>query len=120
MLVPNSPDRAQVTALGRAANPSAPPRPATARIAWALLARIYACFPLLCPQCGGTMRIIAFITEPPAIKALLTHLGAPIAPPIVAPARGPPQWDLAVESAPDWVDTPPPASVFDFDQRIFG
>ena len=34
-----------------------------ARYAWALLlARIYAVFPLLCPKCGGEMRIIAFIT----------------------------------------------------------
>ena len=94
MLAPNSPRRAQVTALGRAANPSPPPplaaqasapepalRPATARLAWALLlARIYENFPLLCPQCGGDLRIIAFITEPPAIKAILAHLGEPIAP----------------------------------------
>ena len=134
VLAPNAPYRAQVSALGRAANPPAPPplaaqastanpspRPASARIAWALLlARIYACFPLLCPQCGGTMRIIAFITEPPAIKAILTHLGEPIAPPIVAPARGPPRWDLAIEPVPDWVDTPQPAPAFDFDQRRHG
>jgi hypothetical protein len=44
---------------------------------------------------------------PPAIKAILAHLGEPIAPPIVAPARGPPRWNLAIEPVPDWVDTPP-------------
>ena len=133
VLAPNSPRRAQVTALGRAANPSPPPlaaqasapepalRPATARLAWALLlARIHENFPLLCPQCGGDLRIIAFITEPPAIKAILAHLGEPIAPPIVAPARGPPRWNLAIEPVPDWVDTPPPAPAFDFDQRRYG
>jgi len=134
VLAPNSPRRAQVTALGRAANPSPPPplaaqasapepalRPATARLAWALLlARIYENFPLLCPQCGGDLRIIAFITEPPAIKAILAHLGEPIAPPIVAPARGPPRWNLAIEPVPDWVDTPQPAPAFDFDQRRYG
>jgi hypothetical protein len=75
---------------------------------------------LLCPQCGGDLRIIAFITEPPAIKAILAHLGEPIAPPIVAPARGPPRWNLAIEPVPDWVDTPQPAPAFDFDQRRYG
>jgi hypothetical protein len=70
--------------------------------------------------CGADMRLIAFITEPPAIQAILAHLGEPIAPPTVAPARGPPLWDLAVESAPDWVDTPQPAPAFDFDQRQYG
>jgi hypothetical protein len=28
-----------------------------------LFARIYEVFPLLCPLCGGQMRLIAFITE---------------------------------------------------------
>jgi len=37
-----------------------------ARYVWALLlARIYEVLPLLCPTCGGAMRIIAFITEGP-------------------------------------------------------
>ena len=41
-------------------------RGAPARFAWALLlARIYEYLPLFCPQCGGDMRIIAFIDEPP-------------------------------------------------------
>ena len=37
---------------------------------WAvLIARIYEVFPLLCPQCGGQMRIIAFITHSADIRA---------------------------------------------------
>jgi hypothetical protein len=32
-----------------------------------LIARIYEVFPLLCPMCGGQMRLIAFITEGPVI-----------------------------------------------------
>ena len=40
-----------------------------ARYAWAvLLARIYEVLPLLCPKCGAEMRIIAFITEAPAVE----------------------------------------------------
>ena len=35
-----------------------------ARYTWALLlARIHEVFPLVCPRCGGEMRIIAFITD---------------------------------------------------------
>ena len=29
--------------------------------------------PLLCPQCGGAMRIIAFIDQPEVIEKILTH-----------------------------------------------
>ena len=35
-----------------------------------LLARIYEVLPLLCPQCGGEMKIIAFITEAVAIREM--------------------------------------------------
>jgi hypothetical protein len=43
------------------AQPEPPKRPA--HYLWAvLMARIYEVFPLLCPLCGGQMRIIAFIT----------------------------------------------------------
>ena len=30
---------------------------------------------LLCPQCGGAMRIIAFIDQAAVIEKILTHLG---------------------------------------------
>ena len=52
-------------------------------------------FPLECPACGGDIRLIAFITEPGAIRKILTHLGEPLEPPPVSPARGPPT---------DWVE----------------
>ena len=46
-----------------------------ARHAWAqLLARIYEVFPLLCPLCATRMRIVAFITEPGTLHAILVHL----------------------------------------------
>ena len=36
------------------------------------------------------MRLIAFVTDPPAMKTILGHLGEPTTPPEVARARGPP------------------------------
>jgi hypothetical protein len=37
---------------------------------------------------------IAFITDGPTVRDILVHLGEPTAPPRIAPARGPPPWDL--------------------------
>jgi hypothetical protein len=34
--------------------------------------------------------LIAFITEPGPIRKILTHLGEPLEPPPLSPARGPP------------------------------
>ena len=63
----------------------------TSRIAWAkLMARVGEEFPLECPGCGGDIRLIAFITDPGPIRKILTHLGEPLEPPPVSPARGPP------------------------------
>jgi len=50
--------------------------------------------PLLCPACGGEMRILAFLTDPPVVSAILLHLDLPHKPPPLSPARGPPQNDL--------------------------
>ncbi len=63
----------------------------TSRIAWAkLMARVGEEFPPECPACGSDIRLIAFITEPGPIRKILTHLGEPLEPPPVSPARGPP------------------------------
>jgi hypothetical protein len=71
----------------------------TSRIAWAkLMARVGEEFPLECPGCGGDIRLIAFITEPGPIRKILTHLGEPLEPPPVSPARGPPaDWGELVQ-----------------------
>jgi hypothetical protein len=58
-----------------------------------LIARIYEVFPLVCPLCGGQMRIIAFITHRADIRQILDHIGVDSAPPQISPARGPPLWD---------------------------
>ena len=71
----------------------------TSRIAWAkLMARVGEKFPLECPACGGDIRLISFITEPGPIRKILTHLGEPLEPPPVSPARGPPtDWHKPVQ-----------------------
>jgi hypothetical protein len=71
----------------------------TSRIAWAkLMARVGEEFPLQCPSCGGDIRLIAFITEPGPIRKILTHLGEPLEPPLLFPARGPPtDWGELVQ-----------------------
>jgi len=75
----------------------------TSRIAWAkLMARVGEEFPLECPNCGGDIRLIAFITEPGPIRKILTHLGEPLEPPPVSPARGPPtDWGELIQAHDD-------------------
>jgi hypothetical protein len=110
VLAPNARLRPHVVALGREgdaeiAEPhgqeteARPPEdPATtltgaaARSRWTqLLARIYEVFPLRCPECGATMRILAFLTDPGPTGAILRHLELPHTPPRLSPARDPPQ-----------------------------
>jgi hypothetical protein len=70
------------------------------------------------------MRIIAFVTDRPAIHSILSSLGEPTAPPEacpgprsgVAPARGPPLWEQAAQL--HWDDIPAPAPEYVFDQRV--
>jgi len=45
------------------------------------MARVGEEFPLECPNCGGDIRLIAFITEPGPIRKIRTHLGEPLEPP---------------------------------------
>jgi hypothetical protein len=102
------------------------PHRAAARSRWArLLARIYEVFPLACPDCGGDMRILAFITAAEPVDAILTHLGLPTTAPPRSPARGPPQHDLAFDADPGFdldqtpaydLSEPEPVPDFDFNQ----
>ena len=41
-----------------------------------------------CPNCGGSLKIIAAILEQPVIEKILTHLGLQARAPPRAPARG--------------------------------
>ena len=48
---------------------------AALRRRWAdLIRRVYEVDPLVCPRCGGEMRVVGFITEPAVIKRILDHL----------------------------------------------
>jgi len=45
------------------------------RILWAqLIKKVWLEDPLLCPECGGEMRIISFITKPSAVDKILRHI----------------------------------------------
>ena len=99
-----------------------------------LIARTYEVFPLLCPLCGGQMRLIAFITEGMQIRRILDHIGVDSEPPRRSPARAPPLWDECgdaqsddgaqiepqIESnwPTDWDGAVQPAPDFEADQRI--
>ena len=49
--------------------------PSAARLRWAqLLARIFEVLPLLCPACGGEVKILAFLTNPVTVEAILLHI----------------------------------------------
>jgi hypothetical protein len=91
-----------------------------------LIARIYVLFPLLCPMCGGQMRIIAFITNSAYIRQILDHIEVDPQPPRISAARGPPLWEDSgdaqigegVEVEPDWDLMGQPAPDYEIDQRI--
>jgi len=136
VLAPNAPLRAVVTALAqpeaeaRLASPGVqsvagnddmdePPHRKAARLVWAMLiARIYEVFPLLCPRCGGQMRIIALITDGASIREILDHLGEATSPPRILPARGPPLWEMPGAEPGQFDPQFQPAPDYEFDQRI--
>jgi hypothetical protein len=141
VLAPHAGLRSAVVAIGRspAETPSLadpePPEPASlasgplhesprsaspARIRWAvLLVRIYEVLPLLCPACGGSMKVLAFLTDPPVVSAILLHLDLPHRPPPLAPARGPPQRDFLLDQTPSFDPADPdPVAPFQFDQSL--
>ena len=149
VLAPNSPLRSAVTALAAPVQPATagerapavaappdnalpttpepvPPKRAAAHYQWAvLIARIYEVFPLLCPLCGGQMRLIAFITHSADIRKILDHIGADSEPPPISPARGPPLWDDCgaqmddgAQSEPQWDLAAQPAPDYEVDQRV--
>jgi hypothetical protein len=71
-----------------------------------------------CPKCGGEIRIIAFLTEVSAVCEILAHLGKATSPPRIAPARGPPLWEMADAGQGGFDPQAQPAPDYGFDQRI--
>jgi hypothetical protein len=94
--MPPSPPRATIETVAKIALPlllgDPPPLPdREPRLPWAhLLLRVHAIDVLTCRACGGPMRILAFITEPIAVRRILAHLGLPFRRTDVAP-RAPPR-----------------------------
>jgi len=62
----------------------------TSRIAWVkLLARVGEAFPLACPNCGGVIRLVSFITKTGPFRNIPSYRDDRLDPPQVSPARGP-------------------------------
>ncbi|MEX1055061.1 MAG: hypothetical protein WED81_03465 [Rhodothermales bacterium] len=81
------------------AAPTHTPRPAY-RLSWArLLARVFLVDVTVCPDCGGTMKIIAALTHPQAIRTYLDGVRLTSRPPPVAPPRPRPQTSFEFDYA---------------------
>ena len=64
-------------------------------MSWAmLLKRVFDIDVTTCRACGGEAEIIAVIEDPPVIEKILKHLKLPHRPPVISPARPPPQPEL--------------------------
>lgn len=89
-VIPPPPEDEAEASAEKTAPPLVPvPRPR--RIDWAeLLRRVFALDVLRCERCGGHRRVLATVTAPAAIRAILEHLGLPTTAPELAPSRAPP------------------------------
>jgi hypothetical protein len=82
-IIPSPAERATEASTDHAQAQSAP-----ARMSWArLLKRVFDIDIELCPNCGGSLKIIAAIEDPPVIVRILTHLGLPTRSPPRAPVQ---------------------------------
>jgi hypothetical protein len=82
-IVPAPPERATEPPTDHA-----PAQGETPRMSWAwLLKRVFDIDIEHCPNCGGALKIIAAIEDPPVIVKILSHLGLPTRAPPRAPAR---------------------------------
>jgi hypothetical protein len=56
--------------------PAEPPKKRRCSASWArLIAKVYNADPLTCRQCGGKLKIVAYLHSQTAIKKILDHLG---------------------------------------------
>ena len=138
VLAPNSPYREQVTShaslilddgyittadrsqeLGTENDDVSIKKSSSSHYLWAILiARIYAVFPLICPDCGGKMKIIAFIREKPIIQKILNSIDEPIKPPVLSPPRAPPLWEEHIMDSSAEFMLPDVIPDYEFDQRL--
>jgi Putative transposase len=87
---PVSAEGAPGSAGGSLSPPNAPPQAPRRYVSWAeLLRRVFAIDVLAC-ACGGRLRFVATIEDPPVVHRILRHLGLPTDIPQPAPPRAPP------------------------------
>jgi hypothetical protein len=67
---------------------------------------------------GDAEQTASFLTEAAPVEQILTHIGEPLRPPPITPARGPPAWDDDLGPRPDWDLIAQPDPGFEFDQRV--
>jgi hypothetical protein len=66
------------------------------RLSWAApLKRVFGIDVLVCDRCGGPRKVVAFVTDPIELARICESHGVPSKPPRPAPARSPPQGELA-------------------------
>jgi hypothetical protein len=53
---------------------------------------------LVC-SCGGSLRLIALLSDPAVLARICTHLGWPTSPPPCLPARGPTQLPFVTDAS---------------------
>lgn len=73
-----------------------PPRRGSYRPFVELLKRTFGQDILACPSCGGTMKLLALVTDPKSVLRYLRGIGATTDAPERSPARGPPYWKSTV------------------------
>ena len=87
---------------------------------WAMLiARIYEVSPLVCPNCGADMRVIAFIEEIEPVRRILTCVGEPTEPTGIHPPRAPPDW-AEFDQTITLEDASQDTGDWEFDQTVNG
>jgi hypothetical protein len=86
--------------------------PGFRRTSWAvLLKRVFLVDALACPKCDGRMKILAVITNPDSVRAILDNLGIPSEAPRCHRARSPPQTEFSGgDTDAFYADPPSPES----------
>jgi hypothetical protein len=71
-----------------------------------------------CTMLALMLGVALAITDGPTVRDILVHLGEPTTPPPVAPARGPPRWNLPPPRQSEIDPHAQPAPDDEFDQRV--
>lgn len=85
-----------------------------------LIARIYEGLPLVCPECGVALNIVAFFADANSFQRILNHFGEPTMSPRIEVARAPPDWletDFN-QTIPKESETAEPLPAFELDQTV--